>query len=144
MLKLFACGLLCLLVTNAHAQPVYKWTDESGQVHYGDSDSQAKNSKQVSISQPPPINKLPPSNPGANGVPKTGNLQACLSLARSMVDDRNMTPSEIRAQSKQLLELCPGTAYECVTYLERPEGNSCKAVPLVPNGHITFNRTYRR
>jgi hypothetical protein len=132
------------LISNAHAQPIYKWTDQSGQVHYGDSDSSAKNSKQITISQPPATSQQPPNSPGAIEAPKAGNLQACLSLARSMVDNRNMTPSEIRAQSKQLLGLCPGTAYECVTYLERPEGNSCKAVPLVPNGHMTFNRTYRR
>lgn len=61
-----------------------------------------------------------------------------------MVDKESMTPSQIRADSKQLLDLCPNTAYECVTYLERPEGNSCKAVPMPANGHITINRTYRR
>lgn len=77
-------------------------------------------------------------------APEASNVQKCLLLARVMVDKKNSTPDEIRSDSKQLLGLCPGIAYDCTSYVERPERNNCRAVPMRANGHITTNNTHRR
>ena len=140
--KLLACAFLCLWAGATCGQTVYKWTDETGKVHYGDKDNSPQNSKQVTIR--PPAQSASPPPAGASGAPVAGNLQTCLAMARTMVEVKNPTPAQIRADSKQLLGICPDTAYECVSYIERPEANNCRAVPLVPGGHFTHNQIFRR
>lgn len=68
--------------------------------------------------------------------------EKCLGIAREMADKKKMIPSEIRAVSKELLDTCPGVAYECVTYVRKPEDNKCTGVPLTLNGGILKNRIY--
>jgi hypothetical protein len=48
---------LLFLACNSHAAGIQKWTDENGQVHYGDSPPAQVNPEAVRISRPP-------SNPG--------------------------------------------------------------------------------
>lgn len=59
MPRLVALCILCLLLGGAVASTVYKWTDENGKVHYGDSNS-GPNSKQLPITPPPPASKPVP------------------------------------------------------------------------------------
>jgi hypothetical protein len=148
--------VLCLLLGDAFAATVYKWTDEKGTVHYGDDNNRTANSKQLSISEPAPSNSnnkpiagttantTPPTGAKTLSAPEASNVQKCLSLARVMVEKKNSTPDEIRSDSKQLLGLCPGISYACTSYVERPEGNNCRAVLMRADGHITTNNTYRR
>jgi hypothetical protein len=56
---------------DAFASTVYKWTDENGNVHYGDNNNRAANSKQLPISEPAPNNK-PIAGTTANVTPPTG------------------------------------------------------------------------
>jgi hypothetical protein len=126
----FYIPVLCLLLLNsAFAQGIYKWTDETGKVHYGDRVGVPQTGTKTAIK-------------GSEPPPESSNLQTCLGMARVMADKKNSSPSEVRADSKNLLNLCPGTAYECVTYLERPESNNCKAMALI--GPILKNQTFRR
>lgn len=155
MKKYLIAGFFLFLFGTAFADSIYKWTDENGKVHYGDRNDGKRNSTQIIIKAPeiPPnktgitsaeANKSFPENKSNSANIETPQLQKCLAMARVMVDKKNSTPSEIRADSKNLLDICPGTAYECVTFIERPEGNNCKAVPMQPNGNITKNSAYKR
>jgi len=151
MMKKYFVGVFVLfLCSTAFATSLYKWTDEKGVVHYGDKDDSKGSAQQITTQPAPP----PPAVAGATAAtPATqqntasvdpGALQTCLSMARSMADNSNMTPPEIRAESKKLLDLCPGTAYQCSTYLSHPADNTCKAVQMAPGGSIVSNSTYRR
>jgi hypothetical protein len=155
MTKYLIFGLVALLCGSTYADAVYKWTDENGKVHYGGATESARNSTNrtaVSVADAPP-EPAGGSTTAREGIPRksgspipaeNASLQTCLTMARAMVDKKNPTPPAIRADSRKLLDLCPQTAYECVTYIERPERNSCSAVPMKANGNITNNRTYTR
>jgi hypothetical protein len=152
MKKYFVLGfLLCLCGTAAAG--IYKWTDEEGKVHYGDKNDNPKNGTQLKFKAP----ETPAQKEGTTGsaasemIPEnspatkqTANLQQCLQMARTRADKKSRDPSEIRADSKKLLDLCPDTSYSCVTYIERPEANNCTAEPMQPGGSIIRNNTYRR
>lgn len=66
----------------------------------------------------------------------------CLTLARKMADNIKIMPAEIRSISKELSDTCPRVSYDCVTYVGKPENNSCSIVPLDPKSGILKNRTY--
>jgi hypothetical protein len=149
--------ILCfVLAGTAFAQGVYKWTDDQGKVHYGDGQRAPSNGTKTTIRGSVATDNGNVQRGEGQGAPSsvsktairgletsdTGNLQNCLAMARGMADKKNPSPAEIRADSKALLDLCPGTAYDCVTYIERPESNDCKAVPLT--GPIMRNRTLAR
>lgn len=143
-IALFVCG-------SAIAEGIYKWTDENGKVHYGDRNDTKKNSTQIIVRTParvPDKEGVSGTDVNGNGSNSTttdeGNLQRCLVMARTMVNKKDSTPSEVRADSKQLLDMCPATAYNCVTYTKSPEKNNCTAVTMQPNGSITRNTTYNR
>jgi hypothetical protein len=151
MKQYFTFGFLLFLCSVAGAEGIYKWTDENGKVHYGEKGDATKNSTQIIVRTPHSL----ADGEGASGSKAGENssnvatieattLQSCLDMARGMVNKKNITPPEIRAESKRLLDMCPGTAYKCVTYTKRPENNSCTAVPMVPGGSITTNTTYNR
>jgi hypothetical protein len=132
MKKYFSLVVILLSCAAALAQGVYKWKDASGKVHYGDQGQAPENSvaiKTLGTSAPAP-------------AADSSNLSSCLQMARSMADDRNPTPAGIRAQSQQLLSLCPNTAYQCKSYTRQPERNSCDAVAMSPGGQILSHRTY--
>jgi Domain of unknown function (DUF4124) len=152
----FVCvGLFCLC-SIASAQGIYKWTDENGKVHYSDkNDAPQKNTQTVKLAPGGQASSAPAGagassaggTPGSNTSPGTLNaatLDNCLAMARSMADKNRQTPTDSRADIKRLLDMCPNTAYECVTYSERPEGNSCRAVPLQPGGSLLKNTGYKR
>lgn len=154
MKNYFVLAYLLMVCSTALADSIYKWTDSSGKVHYGDRNVESSNAVKIVVKAPEvPSSKadaVAPESEGRSGDTGTAatsdmtNLQKCLAMARTMVNKVNTSPPEVRADSKNLLDLCPGTAYECVTYIERPESNNCKAVPMMPNGRITNNRVYRR
>lgn len=141
--KCFILAVLLLGCAAASAQGVYKWTDANGKVHYGDQGQAPGNSTTIKT----PLAPAGAAAAGAAGATAAAagdlpNLSTCLQMARTMADDRNPTPAGIRAQSQQLLSLCPITAYQCKSYLRQPERNSCDAVPMSPGGQILTHRTY--
>lgn len=144
--------LACLVSCTANADTVYKWVDENGRVHYGEKSQAPKNSSKIAIkvpeNTPEPVAKaasMPTaSSASASGKIDDATLQKCLELGSKMARNQKLTPPEIRAESKKLLDLCPATAYECVSYVERPQDNSCKAVPMKPGGNITTHRVLQR
>lgn len=150
----FMCALILIVCEPAFAESIYKWTDENGKVHYGDNKDASKTNTQrirvigassSNVSTGASSNNVSASENNNNSTPiDAGALQRCLAMARTMVNKKTTNPSEIRADSKSLLDICPGTAYECVTYIERPEANSCKAVPMTSGGSITNNVIYQR
>ena len=150
-------SLICfalLLYGTAFADDIYKWTDENGKVHYGDRINDPKNGTKIVIKVPEiSTNKTSTSATENRNLPLSAGSPAkvepkteekCLEMARIMMKKTDPTPDGIRADSKQLLDMCPGLAYQCFTYIERPEKNSCKTVPLKPGGHITDSYTYQR
>jgi hypothetical protein len=148
-------ALSLLLSTTAFADTVYKWVDEKGQVHFGDKSDAPKNSTKMAIKVPENTPTPAPdpaakaalaqaSAPPAPGKIDDATMQKCLEMGGKMARNPNLTPPEIRAESKKLLDLCPGTAYECVFYVEHPQDNKCKAVPLKPNGNITTGKVFQR
>jgi hypothetical protein len=152
MKRYFVLGFLLCLCGTATAG-VFKWTDENGKVHYGDKNDNTKNGTELRVKAPEaPVQKESASGAtSSEKLPEQGqattqaaNLQQCLQMARAQADKNSMSPAEIRADSKKLLDLCPATSYSCVTYLERPEANKCSAEPMQPGGSILRNKTYRR
>lgn len=158
MIRLFVCQVLLLLCASASSQTIHKWTDENGRVHYGDRSESAKGRPTTTVAAPPP----PPAPvPGAQspGKETTGaapveevaqapwtqppNVQKCLVMAKAMADAKDMTPSDIRARSKELFSLCPNTAYECVRYRSQPGRNTCEAVAYRPGGSIVRTDTFQ-
>jgi glutaredoxin len=70
-LPLVAWLLLVLLVSGASLADMYKWTDESGKVHYSDSPPPGKKAKKLdlkinSISGPPVVSSLGSSSAAAS------------------------------------------------------------------------------
>lgn len=153
MRRFLLCQALVLLCAAASAQPIHKWTDENGRVHYGDRHSSPEGSPVTSIKSPTQAGTPAPTPAASAAAPardlakapwtEPAQLQACLVMARAMADSKNPTPAQVRAQSKELLALCPDTSYDCVSYLSQPERNACKAVPFPPSGAMVSNRTYR-
>jgi len=141
----FMCALILFICEPAFAESIYKWTDENGKVHYGDNkDASKTNTQRIRVIGASSSNVSASENNNNSTPIDAGALQRCLAMARNMVNKKTTNPSEIRADSKSLLDICPGTAYECVTYIERPEANSCKAVPMTSGGSITSNVVYKR
>lgn len=145
--------LLCaglILVTMQSEGGVFKCQTQNGFV-YSERPC-AGDAKAMEYRAPPPpaaaasapVDVSRAENGGTTANANAGTPQTCLKLARAMVDKKDMNPARIRADSKQLLDLCPSTAYECVTYIQRPEANNCKAVPMQPGGSIVSNNTYTR
>jgi hypothetical protein len=138
--------LLLALCVSASAQAIYKWTDSAGHVHYGDRND-ANGSASSTLNAPrqasqPDAGKVMVQEPIQAAASDSPDLPRCLALARVMADDQVRSASVIRARSKELLSLCPDTAYECTSFPKQPERNTCKAVVMVPNGGIVTNRTY--
>src|SRR4051812_7690202 len=92
-------GPFLLLCGTASAQTIYKWTDKTGKVHYGDSTSSPKDTTPLVTKAGENSSAAAPAVSGE--APK---LQKCLAMARQMVDQKNRpTPSEIRSRSNELL-----------------------------------------
>ncbi|HET9484697.1 MAG TPA: DUF4124 domain-containing protein [Xanthomonadales bacterium] len=53
--RLFAFALLACAAAAAAAQPIYKWTDANGVVHYGDAAPAGARASPVTIEPPPPV-----------------------------------------------------------------------------------------
>ncbi len=151
MKQSFLLPVLVLLCASATSQTIYKWTDEAGHVHYGDRSESPKGSAAATVnvpqrapSAPAPgaANSTAPTQDTARAaVSDSPNLQRCLVMARAMADNKDLSPPTIRAQSQELLALCPGIAYDCTTYLRQPERNTCEVSPS-QDGHMVRNRTY--
>lgn len=147
MTRLFAFVALLAACTLASPQGIYKWTDSSGHVHYGDRNDAPQGNAGTTLNIQGRATRVEPPAAGeskatATSLPESSNLQRCLGLARAMADSRDTTPAVVRAQSQELLSLCPDTAYECSSYPRQPDRNNCQAVRMQTGGHIMTNRTY--
>ncbi len=150
MKKCFAGVLFLFLSSAAFAGTFVKWTDEHGVVHYGEKDDSTNHSGRQVTTHP---DAAAPASSDADTSAKTAEsgpssvspdaLQGCLATARTMADNKNMSPAYIRARSEQLLSACPGTAYECTNYIDHPSATTCKPVPFTV-GPIVSTKTYRR
>lgn len=149
MTRLLPPAALLVACTFAFAQPVYKWTDENGHVHYGDRNDapQAKTGTTLNLRA---RGAQPAASAGQGAasatdtvrasLPESSNLQRCLGMARAMADSGDTTPAVVRQKSRELLELCPDTAYDCTTYPRQPDRNTCQSSRLQAGGHILTNR----
>ena len=63
------------LACNSYAAGIQKWTDENGQVYYGDSPPAQVTTEQIRISRPPsnPGKSLPRFNPSDNAQQEAGS-----------------------------------------------------------------------
>ncbi len=144
-MRCFAGVLFLFLSSAAFAGTFVKWTDEHGVVHYGERDSANHSGTQVTThpdAATPANSDAENSASGPSSVSPEA-LQGCLATARTMAENKNMSPAYIRARSDQLLSACPGTAYECTNYIDRPSATTCKPVPFT-GGSIVSTKTYRR
>lgn len=146
MIRSLLCAALLAPCALASAQAVYKWTDESGHVHYGDRNDAPKANTGTTLNiGGRPSSVAPASAPASKttaSLPESSNMPRCLQLARVMADSRDPKPAVIRSQSQELLSLCPDTAYECSSYPKQPERNTCQPVRMQAGGGIVTNRVY--
>jgi len=121
----------CLALPGADASEVYKWTDENGQVHYGDRISSPTDAKQIKLdvqSVSTPASKQPSprrsiieskSRPADPSLVKPG----CMDLINRIAKVKPGVNWEALAQEYNAT--CPGIAYECKRYRTHPENNQC-------------------
>lgn len=140
---------LCWFSLSTYAGNVYKWTDEQGQVHFGDQQQfeAVKPSKSVKIDMPTAHNKEytteeintrlkmlddvrskihterdTPVQPQVVADLSKINPQ-CETLAQQIMNTPQGQP--FKPLADQMTSLCPGLTYECRQYRKHPKDNEC-------------------
>ncbi len=86
---------IIFIACNSHASAIQKWTDENGQVHYGDRPPAKVDSQEIRVNRPP-------SNPG-KPLPRLGNDQED-EAAEENPENQAPTTETPEEQAKQACE----------------------------------------
>lgn len=133
---LLTAALSGLLSGNVGSQELFKWTDASGKVHYGDRAAAPEDSKRWNVPVAPATTpSLPPLSMHApllargDAQKKSIPVDAARvgSSCKGLADKIAAGPSGKVSQSlvRQFNDTCRGIAYECVEYRVRPQNNRC-------------------
>ena len=136
---LLVAALSGLSSGDVSAQELFKWTDSSGKVHYGDRAAAPEDSKRMSVpvapAGPPSLPPLSQHAPLlARGDPQKKSIPVDASRVGSsckgLAEKISASPSGKVSQSviRQFNDACPGIAYECVEFRARPQNNRCSWV----------------
>lgn len=131
-----AAALSALPSARADAQELYKWTDASGKVHYGDRAAAPENSRPLNVPAAPvrpqpdaaalsPRAPLPAGAAQKKSVPVDPSRvgPAC----KGLIDRIAAVPAGTnwKPLAREYNDACPGIAYECVEYRAKPQNNQC-------------------
>ena len=154
---LFAPALLVAALSglssrNAGAQELFKWTDASGKVHYGDRAAAPEDSKRLNVPVAPAGTPSRPPLPVHAPLPARGNAQkksipvdasrvgsSCQGLADNIA--AGLSGKVSQSLVRQFNEACPGIAYECIEYRSRPQNNRCDWIEQT-EGTIVNRKVY--
>lgn len=98
------CALLCAAYGAAAAQGVYKWTDERGQVHYGDKPPAGASAQPIDIDPSPPA----PAKSPYEDVIRQQQIQEAAEAKERLRRERESARAEEsrRAEEKRDQEKC--------------------------------------
>lgn len=113
-----------LLTANVHAGELYKWTDASGKVHYGDRAAAPESSVQVTVPVAPGRQR-PRSDAQIKPSP-TDRISMSVECT-SLIANIENTPggANWKQLSRQFTETCPGIAYECQADRATAQNHRC-------------------
>lgn len=94
---LVATVLFALLADGAHAQQIYKWTDASGQVHYGEK-------KPENAAEAIPLDIAPSSSGPANKTDSAAEVARLNALSQQMASERQAAEQARQQQAIRDLE----------------------------------------
>ena len=140
-----AAGWMYLAVHVANAAEVYKWTDENGQVHFGDRQSAPENGQKLDIKSQPQSGKPSQATPAPIQLPQGKSTPADPSQVRpgcqDLIDQIAKVKPGTNWQSlyQEFNATCPGIAYECNNYRTHPENNKCEWVKRTGNNVLHTN-----
>lgn len=142
------CAAACLWLAGAGAaaQEIYKWTDASGKVHYGDRAAAPEHSRKLPVTPAPAPAAAPVRQPAAAPRPEARakpvdparvapSCQGLIGQIAAVPPGKNW-----EALYRQFDSACPGIAYECVEYRSRPRENRCSWVERTGKSVLTTNR----
>lgn len=84
--------ILIIMTSSSYAGSIQKWTDEAGNVHYGDNPPTRVKTKTINVLRPP-------SNPG-KPLPRLGDTKTSGSKTSPVNGDTAQKPSEPSAEKK--------------------------------------------
>lgn len=144
---LHVAALFCLLGAGAHAQEIFKWTDASGKVHYGDRAAAPQASQALHVAAapavPPPTARpsaLPQPDPKTKSVPVNPALVGA--ACKGLIDKIAAAPGGQGLQSlvREFSNACPGIAYQCVEYVSNPQNNQCNWIERKGNNVLSRDK----
>lgn len=150
---LIVAALFALSAANAHAQELYKWSDASGNVHYGDRAAAPENGVPISVPVAPGRQPFPSARPApGNQVSAASRSQSDAQIKPSPTDRVSMSVectsliakientqdgANWKQLSRQFNETCPGIAYECQADRATAQNHRCgwidKSAGTVPD-----------
>lgn len=150
---LIVATLSGLSAANVYAQELYKWTDASGKVHYGDRAAAPENGVPIAVPVAPGRQPFPSQRPAPGNQASAPSRAPSEAQIRSSPTDRvsmsvectsliaklETTPggANWKQLSRQFNETCPGIAYECQAERATPQNRRCgwidKSAGTVPD-----------
>ena len=136
--KLLFITCLCLGITGAQAEDVYKWVDSNGVTHYGDGPNGAKQSNATMVNvQTPKLGNVPVTSSSTYTPPRptvrAGFGQQVLNYTISIASPAN--GEEIRANN--------GTIVVSANIQPKPQGNYAVRVFIDDSLYASANNTQR-